>query len=119
MADFPTKERKMAQEAFAKVSERHDKLNESDFREYKSFALSFPTLVHSCGLVQAVAFAYAKKKDKYIDDLEAVFKAVDSKGDLKTRSREAGIMEYMRISRHALSAASWIKRYCQTFGGSD
>lgn len=113
MSDFTrkTKEQAMAEEAFSRVSKRH---NENNFDDYETFALSFPTLIHSCGLVQAVAFAAAKDKKNFLDDLEAVFKVIDGQGNLQKRSREAGIMEYMRISRHALSAASWIKRYCQS-----
>ena len=110
MPDFMTKEQSMAQKAFLRVSERQA---ESDFGDYKSFALSFPSLIHSCGLVQAISFACSKKKNKYVEDLQAVFNEIDNAGDLATRSREAMVMEYMRISRHALSAASWIKRYCQ------
>lgn len=110
MLNFTTKEQLMAQEAFGRVTNRR---NDKDFDDYKSFALSFPSLLHSCGLVQAVAFAEAKKKGEYIDDLQAVFDRIDSAGNLKARSREAHVMEYMRITRHAISAASWIKRYCQ------
>ena len=112
MPDFTrkTKEQAMAQEAFCRVSSRQQ---ENNFDEYKTFALSFPTLIHSCGLVQAVSFAAAKDKKIFLDDLESVFTVIDSQGNLQNRSREAGIMEYMRISRHALSAATWIKRYCQ------
>ena len=109
MPDFITKEQSMAQKAFLRVSERQ---SESDFNDYKSFALTFPSLIHSCGLVQAISFACSKKKNKYVEDLQSVFNEIDT-GDLAQRSREALIMEYMRISRHALSAASWIKRYCQ------
>ena len=110
MADFITKEQLMAQEAFSKVQGRQGKEN---FADYKSFALAFPSLIHSCGLVQAVAFAKSKKKDDFIKDLQAVFDKIDNAGDLQKRSREAQILEYMRITRHAISAASWIKRYCQ------
>lgn len=112
MPDFRTKEQSMAAKAFECVNERHKTLGEG-FKDYKSFALSFPSLIHSCGLVQAVAFAMAKDKSGYIDDLQAVFDKIDSVRDLPARSREANVMEYMRITRHAISAASWIKRYCQ------
>ena len=110
MLNFTTKEQLMAQEAYERVMTRS---NEEDFDEYKSFALSFPSLIHTCGLVQAVAFAEAKEKGGYIDDLQKVFDRTDNAGDLRARSREAHVMEYMRITRHAISAASWIKRYCQ------
>ena len=110
MPDFVTKEQSMAREAYLKIETRRQ---EENFKDYKSFALSFPSLIHSCGLVQAVAFAKAKKKDGFIDNLQAVFDKIDNAGDLQNRSREAPIMEYMRITRHAISAASWLKRYCQ------
>lgn len=112
MLNFTTKEQLMAQEAYERVTNRSNDKN-FDLKEYKSFALSFPSLIHSCGLVQAVAFAEAKKKGEYIDDLQKVFDKIDNAGNLKTRSREAHVMEYMRITRHAISAASWLKRYCQ------
>ena len=117
MLNFTTKEQKMAQEAYERVSVRsHDK----DFdKEYKNFALSFPSLIHSCGLVQAVAFAQAKDKGEYIDDLQKVFDTTDNAGDLRTKSREAPVMEYMRITRHAIAAAGWIKRYCQAYGNDE
>ena len=105
-----TKEQKMAQVAWARVEKRSGAGN---FGEYNSFALAFPALIHSCGLVQAVAFAATKKQDDYLADIQEVFDAVDKAGNLMERSREAGLAEYTRISRHALAAASWIKRYCQ------
>ena len=112
---MPTKEQLMAQRAFSVVSKRNmEYANDAKkFDEYKSFAFSFPTLIHSCGLVQAIAFAGAKSKDDYVEDLQVVFDEIDDAGNLSERSRKANIVEYMRISRHATSAASWIKRYCQ------
>ena len=110
MPDFITKEQLTAQEAYSRVQVRQA---QEKFADYKSFALSFPSLIHSCGLVQALSFAASKKKNAFIDDLQAVFDVIDNAGNLLNRSREAHILEYMRITRHAISAASWIKRYCQ------
>lgn len=106
-----TKEQQMAQAAFERVQGRS-----SGFEEYSSFALAFPSLVHSCGLAQALAFAQAKGRADYLSDLERVL-GEDGGGDLCTRSREAELMEYMRLSRRVLMASSWIKRYCQAKGG--
>ena len=105
-----TKEQKMAQSAWICVEKRS---KAGAFGDYTSFALAFPALIHSCGLAQAVAFATAKKQADYLADIQEVFNAIDRAGDLMERSREAGLAEYSRISRHALAAASWIKRYCQ------
>jgi CRISPR-associated protein Cmr5 len=103
-----TYDQKMAEKAFECVLPRKNN------KEYRSFALSFPSLVHSCGLVQAVAFAEGKNRD-YLSDLSKVLNVVEDKLDLSLMSREAKVMEYTRISRRALSAASWIKRYVQAF----
>ena len=106
-----TKEQQMAQAAFERVQGRS-----SGFEEYSSFALAFPSLVHSCGLAQALAFAQAKGRADYLSDLENVLgedMGENGGGDLCTRSRESELMEYTRLSRRVLAASSWIKRYCQ------
>ena len=107
-----TKEQQMAQAAFKCVQ---DKDRSDGFEAYSSFALAFPALVHSCGLAQALAFAQAKGRADYLSDLENVLGEGEG---LCTRSREAELMEYMRLSRRALAASSWIKRYCQAKGGN-
>ena len=103
-----TKEQQMAQAAFGCVEGRN-----SGFEDYSSFALAFPSLVHSCGLAQALAFAQAKGRTDYLSDLENVLGEGEG---LCTRSRETELMEYTRLSRRVLMAASWIKRYCQAKG---
>ena len=104
-----TKDQKMAQAAYQRVAARSG----ANFDDYSSFAKAFPSLIHSCGLVQAVAFAATKGKGDYVADLQTVFDQADQAGDLYERSRSAELPEYARTSRHALAAATWIKRYCQ------
>ena len=99
----------MAQEAFTVLSKKK-KIED----EYRSFALSFPALIHDCGLVQSLAFAQAKNRKDYLNDLAAVFSATGLKigaDELLESSRTADIAEYMRLSELALDAASWLKRY--------
>ncbi|MGI6075748.1 MAG: type III-B CRISPR module-associated protein Cmr5 [Pyramidobacter sp.] len=110
-----TKNQKMAEKAFERVSDRKEASKDKKdgkWEEYKTFALSFPALIHSCGLVQAAAFACAKSHGDYLADLQAVFDTID-KGDLLERSRKAGLAEYTRITRHATDAATWLKVTCQ------
>jgi hypothetical protein len=40
---------------------------------------------------------------------------VETDVDLSAESRNADVIKYMRLSRRALSAASWLKRYVQAF----
>ena len=115
-AKILTKDQRMARAAYACVLKQSGK---DSFAEYRTFAYAFPALIHSCGLVQAAAFAQAKDKESYIADLQAVFnwaERQDGKDEGKKlidQSREAPLSEYARISRNALAAASWLKRYCQ------
>ena len=107
-----TYDQKMAELAFQRVNGNERGKDE----KYCSFALAFPSLVHSCGLAQAVSFAEAKDMDKYLNDLNEVLKAIVTEGatvDLSRESREAQVVDYMRLTRRAISAASWIKRYVQ------
>ena len=113
-----TYDQRMAELAFKRINDEKRGKDE----EYCSFAKSFPSLIHSCGLAQAVSFAEAKNKKKtetgYLDDLNEVLKALVPEGavvDLSRESREAEVIDYMRLSRRAISAASWLKRYVQAF----
>jgi CRISPR-associated protein Cmr5 len=110
----------MAEKAFELTLQRENN------REYRSFAMSFPSLIHACGLVQAVAFAKVKNK-VYLNDLTEVLGVVEGnlqegppeQRDLPAISRGAEAMKYMRLSRRALSAASWLKRCVQAFDNGE
>lgn len=126
---FQTRSQNLAKEAYARVTE-HGKQD----GEYVSFAKKFPALVHTCGLAQAVAFAEAKgaSKDgqakkpemKYLEDLAAVLKAgghgaIDSAKKLAETTRSERVGGYLRLSRDAIQAASWLKRYVEAAGGEE
>ena len=79
--------------------------------KFKSFALSFPALIQGCGLAQALAFAQAKGPDGFLNDLAVIMK---ENGDgLCESARKAELTVYMRLSRDALDAATWLKRYAE------
>ncbi len=103
-----TTSQRMAQSAYERA-----KANPSD--EYLSFARSFPALIHMCGLAQAIVFAKAKNSS-YLGDLAAVLHSVGRIGgsdDLDHEARTATASTYVQISRDALKAASWLKRYAE------
>lgn len=117
-----TNSQKMAQAAYKRIDDRKPD------REFASFARSFPSLIHACGLAQAVAFAQAKgtsekgkeKKPpgKYLEDLAAVLAAVGhsdaaTADTLEAATRESPVPAYIRLSRNALQAAGWLKRYVE------
>ncbi len=116
-----TNSQKMAQAAYNAIAERAV----SD--EFKSFARGFPTMAHTSGLAQAIAFAQAKGKGHHGQYLEILAAVLDAGGfgpfpytDMmaeKARTAEAG--EYMRLSRGAFIAADWIKRYAEALAPDD
>ncbi len=112
-----TLSQRMARAAFPAVSARKSdpKIN---FKEYTTFAKKFPSLIHTCGLAQAIAFAQAKKEDDYLDDLASVLTEVNlaqkiTAQDLAQKSRQEKLSGYLRLSRNALMAAGWLKRYVE------
>lgn len=121
----------LAQAAFRQIS----KAGKPD-KEYASFAKKFPALIHTCGLAQAVAFAQAKGKSKedgpeetkpelrYLEHLAAVMRSsghteIQSADKLADATREVEFSQYLRLSRDAIDAAAWLKRYVEAARGDD
>jgi len=105
-----TESQLFAQRAFKKVSQKQGQEKES---KYRTLALSFPSLVHSCGLAQAIAFVEVKEKDiKFHEDLEYVLGLREGES-LSEKSREAELMAYMQLSRKVMIASGWLKRYAE------
>lgn len=109
---------KMALEAYKRINDRSSKQKLS--KEFRSFAREFPSLVHSCGLAQAVAFALAKggHQLEYADDLAGVLEAAvhrdaNTAQALANQTRSLSVIPYLRLSRDALAAAVWLKRYVE------
>jgi len=110
-----TRSQRMAQAAFDRVDARK---RQGSFRDYVIFARRFPALLHSCGLAQAVAFARAKEQNAYLSDLVGVLRVaghgeIGSGEQLDKRARDAAVGEYFRLTRDALRAAEWLKRYAE------
>ncbi len=108
-----TRSQKLAQAAFAQIA-KHGQPKQ----EFVSFAKKFPALIHTCGLAQAVAFALAKEEKDYIKDLAVVLEAsghleVSSAETLQKQTQEQPLSGYLRLSRDAINAASWLKRYVE------
>lgn len=87
--------------------------------QYLSFARAFPTLIHVSGLAQATAFASVKSKGmrhEVLEDLDRVMREDRARGTawtVCTESRTAGSTEYRLLTREAIAAALWLKRYAE------
>ena len=113
-----TRTSQLATEAYRRVAERSGKASE---KAYSSLANSFPSMILQNGLAQATGFLLAKGKGEHkalLADLNAVLRAAESvtsvDGDaLHQRIINADLSETMQLTRHALDASAWIKRYSQ------
>ena len=107
-----TRSQLMAQKAFSSLN------NKKISREYRSFAKKFPSLVHSCGLAQAIAFGQAKGENEYLSHLAEILTGlghheVQDALSLGARSRELDVSGYILLSRDAIQSADWLKRYVE------
>ena len=122
-----TRSQQYAQAAFPAV-QRHYPQPTKDLskeqKEYRTVAKKFPSLIHTCGLAQAIAFYQAKGHTKYLADLAQVVsraghpEITDAKS-LAEHSRTDKLSLYMRLSRDTLTAAGWIKRYVEALAGEE
>jgi CRISPR-associated protein Cmr5 len=103
-----TRQQKRAQQAYSCVSSREEK-----DEKYSGLAKKFPALVHNCGLVQAVAFVRAKEGKTGEDYIKHLAKTMGEDGELGDKSRAADLMNYQRLTREAIEAATWLKRYSE------
>jgi len=113
-----TRQQKRAEKAHTCVS---GKRSSGDKDDYLRLAKSFPALVHTCGLVQAMAFVHAKDTQAgtgatYLSHLSQVM-VVDlpETTTLEDKSRKADLIEYQYLSLEAIEAATWLKRYAEAF----
>lgn len=120
-----TRNQVWAQSAYERVIAHKD---ESWADDYGSFARSFPALIHTCGLAQAIAFAQAKGVERgesqdqeggralalgrFTADLAAVL-GQHNAAQLAALSRQEPVSSYLRLSRDALGASVWLKRYVE------
>lgn len=96
--------------AVAAVEEGEEGYGAENQAKYRTVALSFPSLVHTCGLAQALAFVKAKEEGTgFSADLEHVL----GLGDLSEKSRTSDLLDYMQLSRQVMVASGWLKRYAE------
>ena len=117
-AQMTTRSQEFAQRAFSCIQTRESSLKGAPRKEFASFAKRFPSLVHSCGLAQALTFAQVKAPSGYLDDVTTVIVA-NSVGEFCDAARNAPLPHYMRLTRETLGATGWLKRFCEGLLGDD
>lgn len=108
----------VAQAAYNRVNGR---LGFGAKKAYGSLAHKLPTLILQNGLAQATGFLLAKDKDEHravLDDLAQVLRESGESGCADRKALHETIIaadtfKTMHLTRRALEASGWIKRYVQ------
>lgn len=82
--------------------------------KYRTLALTFPTMIMQSGLAQAIGFLMAKGKDK--DEHKIILEHIEKilgRPNLHVDILESDIGQYQLLTRQALDATAWLKRYTQ------
>lgn len=120
-----SRSQKMAQQAFQCIAVHTNAQpgtgTKKPNKDFVSTVKKFPALIHTCGLAQAVAFALAKKDVEFVGYLASILKAagyteLSDHSHLDEYARKKPLSEYLRVSRDAICAASWLKRYVEAAG---
>jgi len=114
-----TLEQQYARAVYEKVANYQNE--ESSRREsYGRMAQKLPVLIRTAGLAQALAFVEAKASGsnewpyhRLLDDLADVLGEA-SRDALLQKSREAELAEYAYLTRQAMLALTWFKRFSQS-----
>jgi CRISPR-associated protein Cmr5 len=133
-----TRTQQYAKEVFELVSgfkkqhtNSNGKTDDAKIKEYGSMAHKLPVLIRTAGLAQALAFVEAsgsKKQEQkqalhphrqLLEDLAKTIvqsnaERFQNAATLLTASREQEIDEYLRLTREALAALLWFKRFAQS-----
>lgn len=107
-----------AAEAYKRVNQIAGK-DEKYQKKYGAMAHKLPILIRTAGLVQALAFVAAKGSGApaWRQYLEDVAKTVDAQLDAKAlieKSQQAGLNEYILLTRRVSQATLWYKRFAES-----
>lgn len=91
--------------------------------KYRTLALTFPTMIMQSGLAQAIGFLRAKatatkkpENEHFHILLNHLIQLVAEKKDVESFQKkilESTITDYQKLTRDAIEASSWLKRYTQ------
>lgn len=110
-----TRTQRFAAKTFEQVSSL-EKQSKAFRDKYGSLALRLPFLVRSAGLAQALEFVAGSGGDegrKLLSHLAEVLGSKDQQ-TLLDNSRTVPLNEYMRLTRDAMTALQWYKRFAQS-----
>lgn len=94
--------------------------NTSIEAKYRTLALTFPAMVMQSGLAQSIGFLMAKSKDNEEHQLMLThiatllsYQGNDATSNMRQSILISDLTQYQLLTRNALEATSWLKRYTQ------
>lgn len=81
--------------------------------KYRTLALTFPTMIMQSGLAQSIGFLMAKNNDEHKTLLQHIELILGRKDRLHSDILKSEIEDYLLLTRQALDATAWLKRYTQ------
>ncbi|VAW32274.1 hypothetical protein MNBD_CHLOROFLEXI01-4968 [hydrothermal vent metagenome] len=119
-----TVHQRLAADVYERVMEIHDNHDEKYHKKYGTMAHKMPILVHTAGLMQAIAFVHAKgtKNDndawkQFLNDLAQTleFSRPEYNRDALLRdAQRAEIGDYILLTRRVSNALLWYKRFAES-----
>jgi CRISPR-associated protein Cmr5 len=91
-------------------------LDSDERKQYGSMAHKLPVLLHTAGLVQALAFVHSRGKDPHQELLGHLAQVV-MEGDVEAflqQSREVDLQNYIYLTNRTMLALKWYKRFAQS-----
>lgn len=80
--------------------------------KYRTLALTFPTMIMQSGLAQAIGFLMAKDEAHH-RVMIAHLKTLLNNENLHSHVLQSDVTTYQKLTRDAIEATSWLKRYTQ------
>ncbi len=108
-----TRDQKYAVDVYKRVLEVK-KAEKADRDRYGAMAHQLPILIRTAGLAQALAFLDSRDTKGHKQLLIDLAATVGQPGKLLQSAREAGIGEYMNLTRQVMDALLWYKRFAQS-----
>lgn len=87
----------------------------AEWNAWRTIAMKGPTLIQQSGLVQTVAFLRSRKEAAlrgYADNLATLLDRKDGAA-LFADARDADLASYLALTRRAIEAATWLRRFAQ------
>lgn len=117
----------LAEKLVSEVDKKHPEKEDKVRKTYGSLCHSFPVMVRTCGLCQAVAFSKAKAEAdddrikkahtyllKHVGELLFTIDTSVTKNDPLEAIRNANSTKYMLYTRRVLSAWVYFKRFAES-----